>query len=201
MKKIIIVAIAFVSVFGACSVSNSKKTTGNMYETWFDKGDWKEGFQAKPAPTTDKKQLYEHYQKFPQRWKMVFDFIKNNDLTQIPLGITNLSEDVYFNMQEYTSRDFGELILETHKKYIDLQYVISGRELIGIGCLSEAVNVVAHNDATDYAGHKLPIFPFYPADPDYFFIFFPDQPHLPGIIAGIEMPIRKIVFKIKVGDS
>jgi len=199
MRKIFISAIAIVSIFGACTVKNSIKITENMYETWFDKGDWKAGFKAKPAPSTDKKQLYEHYQKFPQRWNMVFDFIKNNDLTQIPLGITNLSDEVYFNMQEYNSRDLGDLILEAHKEYIDLQYVISGREMIGVGCLSEAVNVVAYSDSTDYAGYKLPACPFYLADPDNFFIFFPDQPHLPGVIAGKEMPMRKIVFKIKVG--
>ena len=128
----------------------------------------------------------------------MFDFIKNNDLKQIPLGITHLSDDVYFNMQEYTSRDLGEMILETHRKYIDLQYVISGRELIGSGCLADAKNVTAYDDATDFAGHKMPIFPFYIADPDYFFVFFPDQPHLPGVLAGVAMPIRKVVFKVKV---
>ena len=169
-----------------------------MYETWFNKEEWKAGFQAKPAPSIDKKQLYEHYQKFPQRWKTVFDFIKNNDLTQVALGITDLSEDVYLNMQEYTTRNFGELILEAHQQYIDLQYVISGRELIGSGCLSEAVNVVPYNKETDYAGYKLPIFPSYLATPDYFFIFFPNQPHLPGVNAGEETAMRKVVFKIKV---
>ena len=193
-----ITAIAFLCVFGACTENNSQKTQNIMIETWFEKGEWKEGFQAKPAPSIDKKQFYEHYQQFPQRWKLVFDFIKNNDLGQIPLGITELSEEVYFNMQEYTTRDFGELILEAHQKYIDLQYVISGRELIGSGCLSEAVNVAPYNEETDYAGYKLPIFPFYLANPDYFFIFFPNQPHLPGVNAGKETPMRKVVFKIKI---
>ena len=198
MKKSIIFTIALVSVMGACKGDYSQKTTENMHETWFDKGDWKEGFKAKPAPSVDRKQFYEHYQKFPQRWKTVFDFIKNNDLTRIPLGITHLTEDVYFNMQEYTSRDLGELILETHHQYIDLQYVISGRELIGSGCLTDAVNVAAYDNTTDFAGYKLPIFPFYLADSDYYFIFFPDQPHLPGVLAGEAMPIRKVVFKVKV---
>ena len=198
MKKSLILAIALGCVLGGCTVNNSQKITDNMNETWFDKGDWKEGFQAKPAPSVDKKQFYEHYQKFPQRWKTVFDFIKNNDLAQIPLGITPISDEVYFNRQEYTSRDLGDLILEAHCQYIDLQYVISGRELIGSGCLSDAVNVVAYSDSTDYAGYKIPTFPFYLADPDYFFIFFPDQPHLPGVMAGREMSMQKIVFKIKV---
>ena len=198
MIKTFILAIAFGCVVGACTVNNSQKTTDNMQEIWFNKGEWKQGFQAQPAPSVDKKQFYEHYLKFPQRWKMVFDFIKNNDLAHIPLGITHLSDEVYFNRQEYVSRDLGELTLEAHRQYIDLQYVISGIELIGSGCLSDAVNVVAYNDTTDYAGYKLPAFPFYLADPDNFFIFFPDQPHLPGVIAGKEMPVQKIVFKIKV---
>ena len=197
MKKIILAMVALCCL-GACSKSNSQKTTDNMIETWFAQGEWQEGFQAKPAPSVDKKQFYEHYQKFPQRWKTVFDFIKNNDLTTIPLGITHLSEDVYFNMQEYTTRDLGEQILEAHQQYIDLQYVISGNELIGSGCLSDATNVAAYDESTDYAGYKLPIFPYYLANPEYFFVFFPDQPHLPGIQAGEKTEMRKIVFKIKV---
>jgi YhcH/YjgK/YiaL family protein len=196
--KTFILAMVVLCCLGACSENNSQKTADKMIETWFDKGDWKEGFQAKPAPSVDKKQLYEHYQKFPQRWKTVFDFIKNNDLTTTPLGITHLSEDVSFNMQEYRTHGLGEQILEAHLKYIDLQYVISGRELIGSGRLSDATNVTPYDDSTDYAGYKLSIFPCYLADSEYFFIFFPDQPHLPGVNAGEETQMRKIVFKIKV---
>jgi beta-galactosidase beta subunit len=57
---------------------------------------------------------------------------------------------------------------------------------------------VVYDEATDYAGYKIPDFPFYPADPEHFFVFFPNQPHLPGVHNGEKTQVRKIVFKIKV---
>jgi YhcH/YjgK/YiaL family protein len=199
MKKIVFVLLLSCGLIASAQQASKKNRVSDKVVTeWFEKGTWKDGFKAQPAPSVDKHLVYEHYMKFPDRWKKVFEFLNTNDLLKIPLGKKNLDDNIIVNVQEYTTRDPGEQRLEGHRKYIDFQYVITGRELMGCGNILNAKEVVTFDPSKDYGGYTLPIFPYYVATSDYFFIFFPSQVHLTNLQVGEKAPVRKIVFKIKV---
>lgn len=201
MKKIFLLSVLFVACIAAIPAQNVKsisKVTDKTIEAWFAQKDWKEGFKAQPAPSVDKRLLYEHYKKHPDRWKKVFQYLATNDLLKLPVGNSVLDANINVKVQEYNTREFGEQRLEGHRQYIDFQYVITGSEFMGSGKLSEAKEVAPFDPKRDWGGYSLPILPYYIANSSYFFIFFPEQVHLTNLQVGDKAPVRKIVFKIKV---
>ena len=126
-----------------------------------------------------------------------FDYINKTDLSQIPLGKHEIdSDEVFALVQEYETKDKDESKFEGHHKYIDLQYIVSGNECIGITTLTNQIPVET-NDENDYDLYELDsdLIKF---DSGMFMIFFPDDLHMPGINLNQVSKIRKIVIKIKV---
>jgi YhcH/YjgK/YiaL family protein len=86
--------------------------------------------------------------------------------------------------------------LEAHRKYIDIQYVTLGHELIGWErieeCAGKGLGYDADNDIEFYGN---PPSLWFPVPAGVFAVFFPEDAHAP--LAG-ETPVRKIVVKAPV---
>lgn len=188
---------SFLFLFSICLFAQKTAVLNKKQLAWFEAGDWYKGFAAKPHATVDKAEFLNQYTKYPERWKLVFKFISENDLAKLPVGKKVLSDEVSINVQEYTSKDPGEQKMEGHLKFVDLQYVISGKEIIGIVPRSLAKETVAYDEKKDNAGFQADDIAYHVATPERFFLFFPSDIHFPGIQFGEKAPIRKIVFKIK----
>ncbi len=139
-----------------------------------------------------------HYQEFPERWETAFEFLSKNDLKTLPLGRMDLNEYVYVAISEYTTKKVEDADYEAHRQYIDLQYIISGEELIGLTREYAALKVIMPYEVEkdiefyDFKGGEL-----LPATPDNYFIFFPMDVHKPCIRKMNNSKVRKIVVKIK----
>ena len=60
------------------------------------------------------------------------DYIQNNDLMALPKGKTIVDGDnVFINRDTYVARPLEECFFENHEKYIDIQIVLKGQEVIG----------------------------------------------------------------------
>ena len=168
-------------------------------QRWFDEKKWLEGAVAFPDTGIDETIFASHYEKHPERWKKVFEFLKENNLSTLPLGKQSLGEDVTVNVQEYMTREPGNEQLEGHKKYIDLQYVVDGCELQGYAKLATALEVVnPYDEKRDVVHYKVPVIEYHVVRPDHFTIFFPDDIHMTNIQYGEKAKVRKVVFKIAV---
>ncbi|WP_319501486.1 YhcH/YjgK/YiaL family protein [uncultured Draconibacterium sp.] len=154
-------------------------------------------FQAKPDESINMEQFKAHYKKFPERWNTTFKFLTETDLKSLPIGRIDLSDDVYAAVSEYETKNPEDAKFESHQKYIDLQYLISGEEQIGLTneksmpvnqAYSEEKDITFYN----YSGGKL-----LTADPSRYFIFFPSDKHRPCIKIGEKGMVKKVVMKIK----
>jgi beta-galactosidase beta subunit len=48
-------------------------------------------------------------------------------------GVYEIAKQVYFAIiQEYNTKEIKDCVLEGHVKYIDIQYIIQGVELMGL---------------------------------------------------------------------
>ncbi len=178
---------------------NNRDKVSKKQKEWFYGKSWMEGVNAICDPGIDINTFAKHYRKHPQRWQKVFKFIYDNDLSSLPLGQQTLGDDVKINVQEYTTRVPGKEQLEGHKKYIDLQYVVSGRELHGYAKLQDATETVnPYSEEKDIALFKVPFITYHVVGANHFTIFFPDDIHLTNIQYGEKEPVRKVVFKIQV---
>jgi len=85
---------------------------------------------------------------------------------------------------------------EAHRKMIDLQFMVRGRELMGYADIAR-LKMGEYHDADDYClgegdGEWLRL------DDQYFMILFPQDGHMPSIAVTGPEKVRKVVVKIPV---
>jgi biofilm protein TabA len=125
-------------------------------------------------------------------------FLRQDGVNNLPAGRHEVDgERVYAVVSEDRGRGPGSAKLESHRKYIDIQFVVSGRELIGWRDLSRdrsgGLGYDADRDIEFFAGSPET---WFVVPPGSFVVLFPDDAHAP--LAG-EGPVRKIVMKVAVG--
>ena len=124
-----------------------------------------------------------------------FRYLQKTDFSKIEPGRYEIDgADLFALIQLYDPKLKEKARWEAHRKYIDVQYVLSGSELFGYAPL-ERLNSVAYDEAKDF--HELK------GDGDFlhvpagtFLILFPQDAHMPGISGTGSQPVKKIVVKI-----
>lgn len=199
LMLILSVALLFSSAHLCAKDRVKTKQLSKKQQEWFAAKVWLQGAEALPDTGLDAVTFVNHYEKHPERWNKVFKFIKENDLTALPLGKQSLGDDVTVNVQEYMTREPGKEQLEGHRTYIDLQYVVEGCELQGYAKLATAVEIVnPYDEKKDIAHFKVPVIEYHVVRPNQFTIFFPDDIHMTNIQYGEKAKVRKVVFKVAV---
>lgn len=105
-------------------------------------------------------------------------------------------EDLFFFVQSYESKPANDTP-EAHRKYIDIQYVISGEEKMGVGPLEEMTEEVEARPDGDIWFYHGPLDEITLAN-GRFAVLWPGDAHAPGIALGQPAPCRKCVIKVKV---
>nr|WP_294992199.1 YhcH/YjgK/YiaL family protein [uncultured Sediminibacterium sp.] len=123
-------------------------------------------------------------------------FLQHTDLNTLENGKHELEGDALFAIvQEYDTKDPAQEKLESHKKYIDVQFVVSGTEKMGHALLKKQTPSRAYNPEDDYMlFDETPDF-FSIVNEGMFTIFFPTDLHMPWIRNGSSSHVKKIVIK------
>lgn len=139
------------------------------------------------------------YKCVNSRFSELFSYILNTDFSRFQTGKheTNI-EGVFFLVNEYTTKIENLHIIEGHRTYIDVQYMISGEELIDFEPLKHQSVNRDYDQEADYI--------LFNADcPNQVLlakgmvaIFFPKDLHMPSYAYKQPSTIRKIVFKVKI---
>ncbi len=203
MKKLITVIMVLISLGGfAQSRDDKDPSTWNSknLEKWFNEKEWSYGWKIAPDPSVNKREFAVSFFKNKDRWEKAFNFLKNNDLSKLELKRYDIDGDnLYATVSEYMSKNADSTNFEAHRKYIDIQYVVSGKEIINIVPLaSESTIITPYDAARDIEFMKYSNVVNFKATPSEFFIFFPDDAHRPGLRDEQSAPVRKIVIKLKV---
>lgn len=152
-----------------------------------------------PDESVNKNEFERHYALNPVFWDAAFDFLEKTDLDSIKPGKYDIiGKDVYASVEEYISKDEDKSRYEAHRRYADIQYVISGSEKIGVVPLSSTEENVPYNEVKDICFLKSEHDSYFNASPKNFFVFFPEDAHRPGVKIQEKIPVHKIVIKIKV---
>ena len=107
-------------------------------------------------------------------------------------------DSLYALQQSYETSDAMGKPYEAHKKYIDVQYVVRGREALlwsPITHLELTMKYSEDLDASFLRGEDG--VPLYLKD-GMFTVLFPQDAHKPGCIWANSMPIKKIVVKVRI---
>ncbi len=169
-------------------------------DKWFEKGEWLNGWTAKPDGSINRKAFAVSYFKHRERWDKAFAFMKENDLTKLELRRYDIDGDnAYALVSEYLTKNEEDARYEAHRNYIDVQYVVSGSEFIGITPIAMKKEILeAYDPAKDIEFLTVTQGVNFKAIPDRFFIFFAEDIHRPGQKEAENLPVRKVVLKIKI---
>ncbi len=196
----IMVLLSFLGISGCKSSTDSSAWNSKQTDKWFEKGEWLGGWQVKPDASINRKEFAISYFRHKERWDKAFAFLRDNDLAKLEVKRFEISgSDVYAPVSEYMTKNEEDARYESHIRYADIQYVICGKELIGIAPQSEMKEILeSYNEANDIMFMTVNSISNYNAAPDRFFIFFPGDLHRPGLKDGENAPVRKIVVKVKL---
>lgn len=140
----------------------------------------------------------QQYYSLNEKFKIAFDFLKNTDLKTIADGSYDIvGREIYANIQTLTTKPIEEKKWEVHRKYIDIQYVISGEEKMGYGILDDFKTVVeAYSDEKDIEFLDGKDFNYVDVKEGDFVVFYPNDVHAPMLACDEPKEIKKVIVKI-----
>ncbi|MEA5135149.1 MAG: YhcH/YjgK/YiaL family protein [Candidatus Fimivivens sp.] len=103
--------------------------------------------------------------------------------------------DIILKIQSYSTKPVEQARLEAHRRYIDIQYIVSGEEKIAVSSLDQAgKELEAHpeNDIWFYEGNADAL----TLKAGQFMILFPDETHAPCIALEKPSPVKKALIKV-----
>ena len=145
--------------------------------------------------------LAEKYDYLSEKFQKAFAFLRETDLEALPVGNVPIEGDeIYANVQSYTTMDAGECPFESHRLYFDIQYMADGDAIFGY---EPASNLTP---STEYDSEKDLMFYEEPKESGAILlkkgdlaIVPPEDAHAPRRMSGNgPCRVKKIVVKVKV---
>jgi len=144
----------------------------------------------------DRLENFKIYESIHPLMSKAFDYLLNTDLNALDDGRYDIDGDnIYVNIQGYKTKTVAKF--EAHRKYIDIQYVISGRENIGITDYGNCTVHTKYNEEKDieFLTTDLP-FNFVTLTQGEFMVMYPQDAHMPSMAFEEPSDVKKAVVKI-----
>jgi biofilm protein TabA len=142
-----------------------------------------------------------HLYPFGAAWDSAFDFIQKLS-AETATGKQLIQGDrLYAGIDSYTTKSRETAKLETHRKYVDIQLLLSGEEVIEVFPKAGLSVSEPYNSGRDAEFYHVPVAA--PArmvlTPGRFLVFFPEDAHMPCLSVGNSpREVKKVVIKVAV---
>lgn len=192
------VVMAFAVIGGNASAQTESARTA---EDWVKSRVWAKGLTVNVFPDVNAQEFYKQYSKNKDAWDKAFAFLADSKkLDTLKPGMYPIDgKEVYASITEGAEKSEETAKWESHRKYIDLQYVIRGKEKIGVASLATATVTKPYDEAKDGANYTAEG-KYYIATPAEFYLFFPSDVHRPNIKVDGYDTVKKLVIKIKCAE-
>ena len=134
-------------------------------------------------------------------FEKAFAFIKKAIAENLAVGKYELDgKNLFASVQEYNTKEEQAARFEGHRKYIDIQYIVSGTEYVEVTDITKAQPITEYNQEKDVQFYQTNerVWNGVWAENEYG-IFFPYDIHRPGMrVDGVSAPVKKILVKIKL---
>lgn len=135
------------------------------------------------------------YEAISPALKKAFDYLKTITPDNLPEARVELDGDKLFAFSSsYETQPAEDRKIETHRNYLDVQYVVSGVEAMGyIPMEGLEVSEPYKPDVEFYNTDKDVLIP---AEAGTFMVFFPQDAHRPGCTWKEPSQVKKVIVKI-----
>lgn len=125
-------------------------------------------------------------------------FLSETDFSKTELGRYELDGDNIFYMVQSYDTDPTKTISEAHRKYIDIQFMVEGEEIIGVADISSEKELTEAKEENDVWFYNCKTEPLTLSAGKYM-VLYPNDLHCPGVATkGKALTCRKVVVKVKV---
>lgn len=139
------------------------------------------------------------FAEYPEVIKKVIDYLKKNDFVNMEPGVYEIQgKDIYAQVFDAETGTVSEKRPESHKDYLDIQFLASGEEKLGFTPLKDEYEIDEYIKERDLIFYKkVENEGFINAVPGCFSVFFPCDVHRPAVAVNEPMTIRKVVVKVR----
>lgn len=146
----------------------------------------------------DKLKNAKTYYNLSDNLKKGLEWLERTDLEIIPDGKYEINgQKVYASVQTYETKIDAKY--ESHRNYIDIQYMIKGSEKIGVTDLSNCTTCIKYDSERDLEFYDINCTEEYlELSESQFLIFYPNDAHKPSIAIDKPSIVKKVVVKVAV---
>lgn len=137
----------------------------------------------------------------PEPLQIGLQALRNQDWMEMPPGRHEVrGEDIFILLSDYETEEWERRKPESHNDYLDIQYVVDGRERIGWSIMADTCTVEEdcrpERDLVYYrsVGNETLVL----MEQGMFAILFPEDVHRPGCTVLDTEKVRKAVVKIRL---
>ena len=136
--------------------------------------------------------------KYPSGIKRAIEYLMKTDFMKMETGIYPIEGNALYAMvMDIETKHFEEKRPESHKKYVDVQYIVSGKERQGFAPDCGQAEIVDYKEENDiYFYDSISNEGFLIAEPGCYSIFYPNDLHRPGCCVDVPEKVRKVVVKV-----
>lgn len=107
-------------------------------------------------------------------------------------------DEIFYMVNEYTTKTPAECEPERHRKYTDIQIIITGEERFGYTPLKHQKPSTDFLPVNDVAFFSIPEsqLNYITLSSGHFILFFPDDIHQPEVFSTVPSQVKKVVVKV-----
>jgi biofilm protein TabA len=131
-----------------------------------------------------------------------FTFLARPDLEKLETGRHDIhGDDMYAMIQRSESRAIESAEFEAHRRYLDIQYLISGEEYIAVAPQRGLTVSKPYDESKDIEFYQRPEkYQKIVMHPGRFAVFYPQDAHLPNCYPNRPGPLQKVVVKVRLAS-
>ena len=199
-NKFLLTIVAFTVLFSMQATAQT--WSSKQAKKWIANREWANGLvNVNPYKDTDPVEFATQYHKEKSRWDKAFTWMATHDVATLAPGRYEIDGTHCFaNVQDAVLKTAKNVNIESHKKYIDLQWCVTGVERYGIVNAKDAIIKVPYKpDVMYWNTDKIK---YVNSNPHMFFLFFPKNYHRACVLpkGGIDK-IRKVCIKIEYDED
>jgi YhcH/YjgK/YiaL family protein len=153
--------------------------------------------QEKRAMILDRLENFQHYASIHPGFQAAFNYLENSSINDFKDGKETIDgKRLYALAMDTQGKGSQGARLESHRRYIDLQYTVAGSDLIGYetksACTADEKGYDSESDIEFYVNSPAV---WLPVPAGSLAVFFPEDVHAPLGTAGV---VHKVVIKVAV---
>ena len=135
-----------------------------------------------------------------EKVRVCLEYLKTHNLKDVELGTYEIDgKNMYVNVMEYETVDASERVWESHRKYLDIHYMVTGAEQMDFSFLENMTpgEYDAEKDLIILNGEPDGSLILREGD---FMVCYPKDVHRTAVKVGEPAWIRKAIFKVRLDD-